>query len=339
MAANTLAVPYTVLQDEVQATLGWRKASGSWSSTQTADFGRAVKSGQRWCYYPPVLPSDSGRGMEAPHVWSFMTSQTTTLQLRAPYSTGTVTIVSGVATLAGGTYPSWAASGEMWVEGVRYTVNTRDGNTQVTLNDTSVNASAGTAYTLIQHYYVLPADFGSLILDGFTYPRESTLGPLSLKRIPERTVRELDTLYGTSLYPCEFSLSYVAPTTSDDARQQAQFFPISSADRTLEYRYEIIPIALDGSTYVYHHGGPWFGELLIKSVVAEAIKKVKGADTSAYQAAHADRMTALASCVGYDRRTSAVATLGRPPADDVLLEDVLGDLRADIPWANVSINV
>jgi hypothetical protein len=328
-----------VLADEGQRAAGWRKASGSWSATQAADFSAALKSGQRWAYYPPVLRSDSGRGMEAPHIWSFMTSQVTTLSLYAPYSTGTVTIVAGVVTLASGTFPSWAADGDVWVNAIRYSVNTRDSNTQVTLNDTSVAASAGTSYTLIQHYYTLPTDFGSLLNDGFTYPRESTLGPLRLKRIPDKELRELDRDFGASLYPCEYSLSYVAPTTSNDARQQVQFFPLTSENRTVEYRYEIVPVTLDGSTYVYHHGGPWFGELLIKAVVAELIKKVKGADTSAYQAANNDRLECLASCVGYDRRTSAVETLGRPPADDDLLEDVLADLRADIPYASISVNV
>jgi hypothetical protein len=341
MAANTPAVAYSELQDEVQRALGWRKASGSWSATQDGDFAAAVKSAQNTCYYPPVLPSDQQRGMNSPHVWSFMTSQVTTLTLRAPYSTGTVTIVLGVVTGAGVTWPSWAASGDLWVSGVRYSVNTRDSNTQLTLNDTSVAASAGTAYTLIQHYYALPADFGSLHNDGFTSPRESTLGPQRFKRVPERTVRELDQDFGTSLYPCEYALSWIAPTSGgDDARQQVQFFPVSSAERTVEYRYEIIPVELTGSgANVYHHGGPWFGELLKKATIAEAIGKVRGRDTSSYQAAYQGFLEQLETAVGYDRRTAAVETLGRPPRDDVLIEDVLHCLRSEQPWSTVSIDV
>ena len=97
MAANTLAVSWTVLTDEVQRALGWRKASGSWSSIQTADFGAGLASGLRWCYYPPVMPGET-----APHIWSFM-SQVGKLTIRAPYATGTVTIVAGVANMSGDT--------------------------------------------------------------------------------------------------------------------------------------------------------------------------------------------------------------------------------------------
>jgi hypothetical protein len=120
-------------------------------------------------------------GETAPHIWSFM-SQVGKLTIRAPYSTGTVTIVAGVATLAGGTWPSWAAAGDLIVSGVRYSVNTRDSNSQITLNDTSVTASAGTSYELIQFYYELASDFGSLIADGFTYSRSETMGCSPLRR-------------------------------------------------------------------------------------------------------------------------------------------------------------
>jgi len=339
MAANTLAIPYSVLQDEVQATLGWRKASGSWSSTQTADFGRSVKSGQILSYYPPVLPGDKANGNFSPHIWSFLTSQTTTLTLRAPYSTGTVSVTLGVVTLSGGTFPSWSAAGDMWISGVRYSVNTRDSNTQVTLNDLTLTGVSAATYELIQHYYELPSDFGSLVGDGFTYPRSSTQGAARLRKVPERTVRELDRDFQAASWPCEYSLSYIAPTSTNDARQQAQFFPVTSADRTLEYRYEVIPVALDGSTYVYHHGPPWFGELLKKAVVYEALAKIKGRDTSAAQAAHECFMEALESAVGMDRRTSAVATLGTPPSDDLLAEELLYEIRHDIPMSMVNVDV
>lgn len=65
------------------------------------------------------------------------------------YGTGTVTVASGVVTLTGGTFPSWAATGTMNIEGSLYTVASRDGNTQVTLDDTSVSWSSAVNYLLI----------------------------------------------------------------------------------------------------------------------------------------------------------------------------------------------
>lgn len=64
------------------------------------------------------------------------------------YNTGTVTVASGVVTLASGTFPNWAASGSVVVGSDTYTVNTRDSDTQVTLDDLTVNVGAGASYVI-----------------------------------------------------------------------------------------------------------------------------------------------------------------------------------------------
>lgn len=334
MAANSLAVAYTTLQDEVQRALAWRKASGSWSSIQSGDFAAGLASALRWAYYPPVLGGES-----APHIWSFM-SQVGTLSIYAPYATGTITVAAGVMTLAGGTWPTWTAAGDVWISGVRYSVNTRSSGSVATLNDTSVTSAAGTTYELIQHYYELPADFGSLIGDGFGYSRHETMGDSPIRKATDIAIRLADRDYGSTGWPEWFSLGYVAPSGSDDARQQVQFFPITSKNRTLEYRYEVIPPLLTGSSgLIYHHGGPWMGELILSATIAETIKKVDG-HSPRYEAAHADRMEQLKTAVGYDRRTSAVESLGMGAglcSDS--MEEVVYDLRRDIPLANMNFNV
>lgn len=66
------------------------------------------------------------------------------------YFTGTVTISSGVVTLANGTWPAWAATAAINVAGSLYNVSTRDSDTQLTLDDTSVSAAAGSSYALAQ---------------------------------------------------------------------------------------------------------------------------------------------------------------------------------------------
>lgn len=77
------------------------------------------------------------------------------------YATGTVAIASGVVTLTSGTFPSWSAQGTLNYQGTLYTVNTRDGDTQVTLDDTSVTVSSGAAYCLIQS----PKEFIARVVD------------------------------------------------------------------------------------------------------------------------------------------------------------------------------
>ena len=65
-----------------------------------------------------------------------------------PYSTGTVTVSSGVVTLDSGVFPSWAARGYFKVNGLTYTVSVRTDNTHITLDDLTVTASGGTAYLI-----------------------------------------------------------------------------------------------------------------------------------------------------------------------------------------------
>ncbi len=79
----------------------------------------------------------------------------------APYATGTVAIASGsaVLTLTGGTFPTWAASGEILIQNQWQTILSRDSGTQLTLDNawatTTVTAEG---YTLAQSEYTLPSD-------------------------------------------------------------------------------------------------------------------------------------------------------------------------------------
>lgn len=81
----------------------------------------------------------------------------------ASYSTGTLTATNGsaVVTLSGGTFPTYAASGELSVSGQWYTISTRDSGTQITLatafTGTTVAATTGT-WLVYQDAYTLPSD-------------------------------------------------------------------------------------------------------------------------------------------------------------------------------------
>jgi hypothetical protein len=66
------------------------------------------------------------------------------------YHAGTVAIASGVVTLTGGAFPSWAGQAVLQIGDDGYTVDTRDNGTQVTLDDTSINVPAGRPYALFQ---------------------------------------------------------------------------------------------------------------------------------------------------------------------------------------------
>lgn len=85
------------------------------------------------------------------------------------YNTGTVTVTkdSAIVTLAGGTFPTWAASGEFLINNQWYKILTRDSATQITLLVTYGKATqAGVAYVVYQDAYTMPSDcmkFGRLL--------------------------------------------------------------------------------------------------------------------------------------------------------------------------------
>lgn len=79
----------------------------------------------------------------------------------APYTTGTVAIAAGsaVLTLTGGTFPTWAASGEILIQNQWQTILTRDSATQLTLDNAWATATVtAEGYTLAQSEYTLPSD-------------------------------------------------------------------------------------------------------------------------------------------------------------------------------------
>lgn len=89
-----------------------------------------------------------------------------TIDLVAPYSTGTIAITEGSATVTGtGTvFPSWAASGVIIYNGQVYTVLSRDSDTQLTLDQNWPIANiTGAGYVLARYSYTLPSNI--LVVD------------------------------------------------------------------------------------------------------------------------------------------------------------------------------
>lgn len=81
-----------------------------------------------------------------------------TLNIQASYNTGTIAITNGAATvtLSGGTFPTWAASGELLVDGQWYAISTRDSGTQLTLAaNWHLDSITGQSYVLYQDAYSL----------------------------------------------------------------------------------------------------------------------------------------------------------------------------------------
>lgn len=90
------------------------------------------------------------------------------VNLKAAYSTGTVTLVNGDATavLASGTWPSWIGTtgpAELYINGLYHRVLSRTSDTDIEMVNAWGEASAaGVSYTIAQVEYTLPSDLMKL---------------------------------------------------------------------------------------------------------------------------------------------------------------------------------
>jgi hypothetical protein len=274
-----------------------------WDAEQTETLTAIIKEGYRRFLNPP-LTQNRKRNRE----WSFL-SPIATLSLNAPYSTGTITVSSGVVTLSGGTFPSWAAAGEIYFtsgsNSLRYEVSTRDSATQLTLTDTSVNAASGTKYSLENSTYALPDGFAGMMSQGFTFQPGGPINTGIIRVVGEEQIRvkQADGRYsGTPTMCC---IRPVAHTGSTGQRYEVIFYPTPDAARTLWYRYRVIPDMMTAAN-PYPLGGMHHGTTLMESCLAVAEERIN--DTSNLHRSKFQEQ--LMSAVDLDERMSSPTTLG-----------------------------
>lgn len=252
-------------------------------------------SAYRLFLYPDPLP-----GKRARHRWSFLWPETT-LTLSAAYTTGTVTIVNGVVTGSGTVFPSWAAQGEITPDaGSTYSVDTRDSDTQLTLDDTSsaADVSAGTSYSLGRVEYDMPTDFGG-IQDGMTYRPEASTAYDPIEFTSWGIIRRLRQLNGSAtMRPKRACL--LAKSHDETAVQgyKIVFDYQSDSAYVLNYRYAVNADALD-ATNKYMVGGVKHSETLLAAGMYVAAR-LRGADSAKISEARDFYMSRLISSVAED---------------------------------------
>lgn len=110
---------------------------------------------------------DAYRELASAHRWSYF-YQRGRLQTVASYSTGTIQYTHTGGTyerevvLTTGTWPTWAAYGEILIAGIKYEVADRKSSSTITLSANSnpgANVASGTSYTIYRDSYPLPVDF------------------------------------------------------------------------------------------------------------------------------------------------------------------------------------
>ncbi len=264
MAVTILSVDFASLNRAIAHVLNW-PAYASWSAAQLATGGDILEMGLNQFYSPPPLQ----QGGPA-HRWTFM-YPTANLTTSASYSTGTVEIVSGVVALSvAGTFPSWAATGELLVGGVTYTVASRGGDNEITLDDTTdaADADAGTSYELARPIYDLPSDFAE-IEGPFTYRPGTAVSWRPIRIVSIEQIHERRQWYDRTSYPRVAAVVPKAFVKTVGQQWEVHFDPMPDAIYQLQYRYRVTPYNLD-ATDKYAMGGQVHAETIRASVMAAA---------------------------------------------------------------------
>lgn len=313
MAESNLTIDYATIRREVGRLLGYQRDPTSWGTTRTNDVKDIIDAGLRKFTYPTAV----GR-REMAHRWSFL-FQETILTVKAPYGTGTIEVVDGVVTLTGGTFPTWTGTAHLLIGNAEYEINTRDGNTQVTLIDTTLDVDAGTEYQWVQWIYGLPDDFSALTTQ-ITYEPRNTYPWVSLQMTDSFAIHNFRQPRPIPRRPIWCALRVQAPAlTTKSTRYELMLAPTPDAAYTFRYKYEVIPYRVD-STYIYYRGGTPHAETIREAILSQAeatLNDTVGLHERLYQ-------ERLAASVSHDLMSSTPATLGH---DVGVVEDFLPAYR------------
>lgn len=305
MAESTLTVTLTEIRSELGRLLGFDRDYSSMTTKQKADIDSFIKRGYRKFLFPPLLPRET-----RVHEWSFLRPEAD-IVTNEPYSTGTVTVVDGVVTLSGGTFPSWAASGDFTSDGGTYTVATRNSGTQITLDDTSVDIDAGTEYSIACPANDLPEAFAGIDVFGFTYPPQT--GKLNAKIVSEGQIRVLRQTRGFVTGSPEVAAVRLKamPTSSVSTRWEVAWWPTPDAVYRLTYRYNVLVDALVATTAEIPPGGAAHGDTVMAACLAVAEEYSNLQSAKKPQFYREQFMERLASSVSMDRVLSRADSFGQ----------------------------
>lgn len=297
----------TLRRDDLLRAVGNMLGRGidltSWDDADfTTRVNLCVDIGCRMVYQPEILPNEA-----QVHIWSFMQPKLMAFELNQPYSTGTITIVDGVVTGSGTTFPSWAADAELVVDGVSYAVSTRSSGTSLTLTDTSVDAAAGSSYTLQQVDYVLPELFGGFMGDLYLNQTATSLGYILQRATKDELLSyQKSGIADFAAQPCRFAVFTRDQTGSTDQRSMLTVWPLPDAAYTLTGYYVINPYRLT-SDLTYPMGGLPLSECLREAVLAAAEIEFFG-EARIHMAMFKTRLQAA---ISFDRQMSNPGIIGQ----------------------------
>ena len=250
-APAAMTVNYSSLLERVGHQLFGIRSG--YSNDQTTDIEECIKDGLRDVY--------------TAHSWSFF-RPVKEITTTAPYSTGTITIASGVVTLTDGVFPSWAAVGVLLIDNEYYDVDTRDGDTQITLEDTSVTEADASSYELGRPEYDLPTTFEAIEGD-LTYEagQSDFYPPIRQKHDGEiRRLRQDDPYHDRPFY---YGIRTVEFDPTVGSRRRLSVYPTPDAAYVFKARMKLRATMID-ETNQYPVGGESLSQVIVEACLAAA---------------------------------------------------------------------
>jgi hypothetical protein len=213
--------------------------------------------------------NDGLRRVYSAHEWSFL-RPVADVSTTAPYTTGTVAVASGVVTLTGGTFPSWSADGVLKVDNRYYSVASRESDTQITLDSTSVTVAAGESYQLGRPEIPLEAAFDAVANDSdLTYypSADSWYPPVQWRH--DATIRQLEGNNPEFDRPAFYSVRTVEFDPEVGSRKVLAMYPTPDQTYTLRVPMILRPVLLD-ATNRYAIGGEVLSQVMLEACLAAA---------------------------------------------------------------------
>ena len=179
-------------------------------------------------------------------------------------------MVDGVVTLTGGTFPSWAADGTLKASNSYYSIASRDSDTQITLDDTTVDIDALTTYELGRPEIPLAATFEAVANDSDLtyYPDQNELYPPVRQRHDQaiRTWQQDDPYFDRPVFYSVRTVEFDATTGS---RRRLAFYPTPDATYVMRVPMLLRPTMID-VTNQYPVGGEQLSQVILEACLAAA---------------------------------------------------------------------
>lgn len=227
----------------------------AFTSDQTSDILNCIQDGLQRVY--------------SAHNWSFF-RPVVDVSTTAPYVTGTVTIASGVVTLTGGTFPSWAADGLFLVDNSYYSVASRNSNTQITLDATTVTVASASNYQLARPEIPMDAAFDAVANDSdLTYYPSAEYWYPPVRQRHDSFIRKMEQSNPEFDRPVWYSVRTTRFDPTVGSRKVLVLYPTPDQVYTLRVPMVFRPIMLDAINQ-YPIGGEVLSQVILEACLAAA---------------------------------------------------------------------